>query len=156
MPWRNRVRKFFQLPWPERVRLLQFILAIPAVSVALQLARYRSVVKILEKSSQRGRRRLRTPLAAERVADLVDMASRATVLTPNCLQRSVVLWWALEKEGWHSEIKFGVRKRASDAGFDFHAWVVRNGRVINDHPSIEATFIPLTATTELPPEARFI
>lgn len=156
MPWQNRVRKFFQLARPERVRLLLFVLAFPAVSVALRLSRYRSVVKILEKTSQPGRRRPRTPLAAERVADLVDMASRATVLTPNCLQRSVVLWWALGREGWDSEIRFGVRKRAGDAGFDFHAWVVRNGRVINDHPFIEGTFIPLTTPTELPPEARFV
>jgi len=155
--WWSRAKRFFELPWPERVRVALYALGFPLIAVALRVWQYKTLkARLGAVSGPTRRHRHRKSLPAQRIAELVEMSSRGSLWKPDCLQRSMLLWWALRAEGWESEIRFGVRKRSGGAGFDFHAWVERNGEVINDHPSIDETFMPLVASADLPPEARLV
>lgn len=144
------------MSWGERSRVLLFAVAYPVVALALRLSTYQAVMTLLEKTTSRTRPGREVPIPPDRIAELAEMSSKVTLPRPKCLQRSVVLWWALRSQGWDSEIRFGVRKRPGDGGFDFHAWVERNGQVMNDHPGIDAAFTPLTTAADLPPEARLV
>jgi len=59
-------------------------------------------------------------------------------------------------EGTESTVSFGVRARPDGLGFDFHAWVELDGRVLNDRPSINQDFRPLVRPNLLPPDARLV
>lgn len=144
------------MSWEERGRILLLAVAYPVVALVLRLTTYQRVITLLENATKRERPRRGVSIPPERIAELAEMSSKVTFPRPNCLQRSVVLWWALRTQGWESEIRFGVRKRPGDGGFDFHAWIERNGQVMNDHPDIDEAFTPLTTTADLPPEARLV
>jgi hypothetical protein len=59
-----------------------------------------------------------------------------------CLERSLVVWWLA---GDDSVIRFGVAPRTADKPHVFHAWVERDGLVVNDHPDVASHFLPLSA-----------
>lgn len=157
MSWRRRLTSFLDLPWREQWILMLYALGFHLVAAGLRFRKYHEVLTGLEKTTQiLARRAPRESLAPDRIVELVDMSSKAVTWRPNCLQRSVMLWWALLAAGWESEIRFGARQRTDGSGFDFHAWVERSGEVINDNPSIDAVFTPLSSATDLPSEARLV
>jgi len=81
-------------------------------------------------------------MAARRIAWCVYAAAAYGPWPANCLQRSVVAWWFLQRRSIAGELRIGVR-RGSDGLLDFHAWVEHDGEVINDHPDVRqwyATF----------------
>ena len=49
---------------------------------------------------------------------------------PNCLERSLALWWLLQLNALDGELYIGGRK--SQGRFEAHAWVEWNGQVLND------------------------
>lgn len=75
-------------------------------------------------------------------------------MTPNCLARSLVLWWLLQRRGIDSEIRIGVRRSRQGAGMEFHAWVEHRGAVINDAADIREHFATFDRAI-VPPGARF-
>jgi hypothetical protein len=81
---------------------------------------------------------------ARRLAWIVQVAGRRGPWRPNCLQRSVVLWWLLARRGLHGDLRIGVRRKpGSPSGsrqLDFHAWVERDGIVLNDTPLVHEQF----------------
>jgi hypothetical protein len=96
--------------------------------------------------------------AARRLAWVVEVAARRGPWAANCLQRSLTLWWFLQRQGLAADLMIGVRRRSgTSAGartLDFHAWVEHQGVVLNDVPSIRRRF----ATFErpiAPPSARW-
>lgn len=86
-----------------------------------------------------------------RVAFLVEKVASNHVYRANCLERSLVLWWLLEREGIRSEIRFGVRPSRNGAAPDFHAWVEKDGNVLNDRPDIADEFLPFDDPIGPPP-----
>lgn len=75
-----------------------------------------------------------------RMTYLVAVASDVGPRRPNCLQRSLVLWWLLRRRGIDSEVRIGVRRSRGKEGLDFHAWVEHDGRVLNDASDIRQHF----------------
>ncbi len=69
---------------------------------------------------------------------MVGIASRYGFYRPNCLQRSLVLWWLLRIQGLESDLRIGVRKQAGR--FEAHAWVEYAGEVLNDRRDIHQHF----------------
>ena len=53
---------------------------------------------------------------------------------PNCLERSLTLWWLLRRDGIDGELHIGARKE--DGQLKAHAWVELRGEVLNDSPEI--------------------
>ena len=84
-------------------------------------------------------------LIKNRVA-AISRASRYPVPWAFCLQRSLALREWLAKDGIFAEVRYGVRRR--DGKFDAHAWVVYDGKIINDSVRHVSTFAPLRSLDE--------
>ncbi|HEY2646332.1 MAG TPA: lasso peptide biosynthesis B2 protein, partial [Candidatus Acidoferrales bacterium] len=67
---------------------------------------------------------------ALRAVRAVHTAGVHGLTTPNCLERSMTLWWMLRRDGIRGELHIGARKESGR--FEAHAWVELNGQVLND------------------------
>lgn len=54
--------------------------------------------------------------------------------TPNCLERSMALWWMLRRAGVKGELQIGARKQGER--FEAHAWLELGGEVLNDSAEV--------------------
>ncbi len=71
----------------------------------------------------------------------ISRASRYPKPWAYCLQRSLALREWLAKDGIFTEVKYGVRRH--EGSFDAHAWVVYDGKIVNDSVRHVSTFAPL-------------
>ncbi|RAJ80160.1 transglutaminase superfamily protein [Chitinophaga dinghuensis] len=62
-------------------------------------------------------------------------------LKGRCLSRSLALSFMLSRKGISSDLRIGVCHY--NGNLDSHAWLERNGRPINDHPSVIARYFVL-------------
>ena len=142
------------LPTPSRLRQLrpnEIILAVssPLLFPALAFALRRWGLQRVQRALTTGARwpRLK-PQDSQGVVDrlvwVIDVAGRRGLFQPNCLQRSLLLWWALRRRGIQADLRIGVRRRPGSASssreLDFHAWVECNGIVVNDVDHIRDLF----------------
>jgi len=74
------------------------------------------------------------------MARMVAAASEEGIFHGKCLERSIVLWWFLQRRGFPAELQIGGRR--TGAGFEAHAWVEIAGAVINDHDGVGQEFSP--------------
>ena len=79
------------------------------------------------------------PAVSAEAAVRADRALRLLPWQPRCLERSLLVWW-LAGDG--AEIHLGV----SPEGRRFHAWVERDGTVLNDHPDVATRYLPFRGT----------
>lgn len=93
-------------------------------------------------------------MRAESIADVVGLAARHTVGSPNCLQRSLVTWWLLGRRGISTDLRIGVRRVPGKAVPDFHAWVEQDDRVIGDREDIRELFVAFDSPV-IPARARW-
>lgn len=77
---------------------------------------------------------------ARQISRLELAAARHLPLRTNCLERSLVLWWLLERRGIAAEIRVGARKDANR--FEAHAWVEQGGAVLNEPEEEHLHFAP--------------
>ena len=122
---------------------MQAIVLLPAVALAVRLFGFQRVHAVLDRKAPP----LVTGLSSAEVEGRVWWARRLLQLAvrwgpyrPNCLQRSLVLWWLLRQQGLGSEFRIGTRLR--DGVFEAHAWVERAGRVLNDRQDIGEHYTP--------------
>jgi hypothetical protein len=142
----NRWATLARMPRAERRLLLQALVLLPLTSAALRIVGLRAWQTMVGTLATLGA----SPAAdADRytrsAARMVRLASVRGLTRPLCLSRSVVLWTLLRRAGIASEIRIGVRKR--DGALDAHAWVERNGLVINDRRRVGESFAPFTRGT---------
>lgn len=87
----------------------------------------------------------------EKVATLVELAARHVPGKPNCLERSLALWWLLRRQGTDAHLRIGARRPTGAATPDFHAWIEHDGKVLNDRADIAEEFVvfdrPITPST---------
>lgn len=69
-----------------------------------------------------------------------DKAIRRLPWNMKCLERSLAIWW-ISGEG--SVIRLGVAPSSQGKDHRFHAWVERQGRVLNDSPDVASEYLPL-------------
>jgi len=155
----------------ERLRLLSpveialgaaALLVLPGMALALRRYGLRRVQSRLQRTFRIGvpTRSEATKLeVARRTAWVIDVAAKRGLWRANCLQRSVTLWWFLGRRGITSELRIGVRRRRSEdasgrSGLDFHAWVERDGTVLNDAPDIRERFATFDRAVA-PPDATW-
>ena len=87
------------------------------------------------------------------IASLEAAASRHLFFRPNCLERSLVLWWLLGRRRIPAKLRIGVKKEGGS--FEAHAWVESGGVVWNDPGAEHRHFIPLSgAFPSLEAESR--
>lgn len=60
-----------------------------------------------------------------------------------CLSRSLAMRFLLLKKGIETELKMGISVHSGK--MEAHAWLEKNGQVLNDHPSVVKQYTPLSA-----------
>lgn len=140
MGLRRRLRRLFGR---EGRLLVQTIVLLPAVALAVRALGFQRVYAALNRKAPP----LAVGLSEEDIEERVWWARRLLQLAlrwgpyrPNCLQRSLALWWLLRQQGLGSEFRIGVRLR--EGLFEAHAWVERTGRVLNDRQDIGEQYAP--------------
>jgi hypothetical protein len=108
---------------------------LPLTEIGLRVFGFRRWRELIEQFSLH----TRLPLTAEptiqlELAERMVRAVRSVELhgpaKPNCLERSMTLWWLLRRDGIAGEIHIGARKNGSR--LEAHAWVEFSGQVLND------------------------
>lgn len=141
--------RVWSLSWRER-RLLAAALAVqPAVVGSLRLVGFRRTCALLRRTSpEPGGAPARTTVAAGQgpaaetteTVQMVAAAARRGVPRATCLTRSLTLWWLLRWQGVASDLRIGTRQAGGE--FEAHAWLERDGVVLNDRPDVAQNFIP--------------
>ncbi len=92
-----------------------------------------------------GNRRLLQPLPifhycypAKSLAQLADLAARATRSDGPCLLRSILLFWLLKARGGQPKLLIGVNKK--NGNLNSHAWIELKGKVIGDATAMVRRF----------------
>jgi len=134
-PLSEKWRRFRQRPPEDRVLILRATLILPLTEIGLRLFGFRRWKDLIEKFSLPARLSQSLPAGAQR-----EMALRAVravrsgelhgPANPNCLERSMTLWWMLRRNGVNGELHIGARKESGR--FEAHAWVELGGQVLND------------------------
>jgi len=98
--------------------------------------RWKRLMELISASDARGRLLEASAQLemAERIAGTVRSAELHGLGSPNCLERSLTLWWLLRRAGIEGEMHVGARK--NDSRFEAHAWIELRGVVLNDSPEV--------------------
>jgi Transglutaminase-like superfamily len=148
-------RRFRKLPRLERELVFRAMTLLPLTEVGLRVMGFRRWKQLIEHFSPPvPRRRILEPAdqfeRAERITRAARSAERNGPGTPNCLERSLTLWWLLRREGIEGELHIGARK--SESRFEAHAWVELRGVVLNDSPDVHTHYArfdaPIAAEVE--------
>jgi len=78
--------------------------------------------------------------AGRAIARFQNAAARHLFLPTNCLERSLVLCWLLERRGIGARLRIGARKQ--EGRFEAHAWVEVDGTVLNEAAEPHLHFAP--------------
>jgi hypothetical protein len=145
-------RKWWDLPAADRFLALELLALLPAVAAAIRLFSLQRVRGFL------ARHPVIDPAAgaadvqgAREAGRLVNAAAFRIPGRPNCLTRSVTLWWILRRRAIDTTLRIGVRTAAGR--FEAHAWVELAGLVLNDASDIAQRFAPFEGT-DLPALSR--
>jgi len=87
-----------------------------------------------------------------RRARWVNAAARYPLPWARCLQRSLALCTWLDRSGLRPVLKIGVR--LDGGALSAHAWVERDGRVVNDTPIAVGEFVVLEGSDPQSPGGR--
>lgn len=138
----GRWRRFGQLSWPERWLLCQALVLLPGLALALKVSGFHGLHALLGRWSQPNSSPDSSPdkPRAQVVARWVDVAARRGLFRPNCLHRSLTLWWLLRRRGLEAELRIGVRKGSEH--MEAHAWVEYAGEVLNDAQAVRQDYVP--------------
>lgn len=129
----QKLRKAWELSGEERLLLLKVLALFPLVCLGVRLLPFRTLVSLLpKKRPSEGKARGSVLDSAERIAYLVEVASRHHFLKPSCLENGLILSGLLNNRGFESNLKIGTYK--TNGKFEAHAWVEHQGRVILGGP----------------------
>ncbi|RAJ76670.1 transglutaminase superfamily protein [Chitinophaga dinghuensis] len=77
----------------------------------------------------------------DKYATIFNQINHQPDLKGRCLSQSLALRCLLQRKGITSALKIGVNQIRGN--FDAHAWLERDGILINDHPSVIANYFVL-------------
>jgi hypothetical protein len=83
-----------------------------------------------------------------RSARWINAAARYPRPWARCLQRSLALCLLLERRGFNTQLKIGVRRSGGD--LEAHAWVEYFGKVLNDSQDVACNFTLMNGNREMP------
>jgi hypothetical protein len=127
---RSDLRALRDLTLRERGRLVGAAFVLPAAYVLLRTIGYARTVRLGERLAGHRAPPVDAEARASSTNRLVAVAASRLPLPTTCLSRCIALWFLLRLQGVATEIEIGVR--AGGEPLDAHAWVVRDGRVLND------------------------
>lgn len=138
-------RRFRRLSAHSRSLILEAAVALVATQVGLRVVgfrRWKPVLGWFAPARVRGARTADSAAlgAARAIARLEDAAARHLFIRTNCLERSLVLCWLLERRGMGARLRIGAHKK--EGRFEAHAWVEVDGTAIDDAPEQHLHFAP--------------
>ena len=138
-PLTEKWRKFRMRPRQERALILRAMVLLPLTEVGLRVFGFRRWRELIEQFSlQTCALQVAGPAIQLEMAERTVRAVRSVELhgpaKPNCLERSMTLWWLLRRDGIAGEIHIGARKNGSR--LEAHAWVELDGKVLNDSAEV--------------------
>src|SRR5215470_18035218 len=127
----ERLRRFSSLPGPAKALFLRAALLLPLLTLSLRISGF-----------QKTRQRLQAALNARNLSAakgdltasvssttrMVLAAARHSPIKSTCLERSLVLWWFLARQGIAARLRIGVR--TAERRFSAHAWVEYEGMTL--------------------------
>lgn len=131
------------LSWRERGLLAAALAVQPLVAGGLQVVGFRRTCALLQATSPVPAGSAvpgwEEPVAA--TSRMAAVAAQRGAPRGTCLTRSLTLWWLLRWQGVESDLRIGVRRAGGK--FEAHAWLERDGVVLNDRPDVAQDFAPL-------------
>ena len=79
-----------------------------------------------------------TTVILDKYATLFNQMNQLTFLKGRCLSQSLVMRLLLNRKGISAELKIGLSQHKGT--FDSHAWLEKDGMLLNDHPSVIANY----------------
>ncbi len=138
-PLSEKWRRFRKRPQDERVLILRAMALLPLTEIGLRCFGFQRWKELIERFSLSPSAPQTLPVVLQQeMAGRAVRAVRSVELhgpaTPNCLERSMTLWWLLRRDGVPGELHIGARKEG--AKFQAHAWVELGGNVLNDSADV--------------------
>lgn len=151
----NSWRKLKELSWSELMLLMQSLLLLPLVAFGIKFFGLRRFYGAIANFSHKKDKLQESGgiKQARAIAKLVEIASRYGLYKPNCLQKSLLLWWLLQQRDIESELRIGVRKQKEILAA--HAWVECQGCILNDRSDVDRFFPPFAGAI-LPFEVKIL
>jgi hypothetical protein len=134
-PFSERWRRFRRLAPEERGLVLRAMVLLSLTMLGLRTIGFRRCRELIQEFSLSGAspRRLESDRQVEmgrKIVSAMCAVERNGPGRPNCLERSLALWWILRLNAIDGELHVGGRK--SQGRFEAHAWVEWDGHVLND------------------------
>ena len=128
-------RRFRRRPPEDRMLILRAALILPLTEIGLRLFGFRRWKELIEKFFLPAHVLQSLPADVQREMALRAVRAVRSVelhgpTNPNCLERSMTLWWMLQRDGVDGELHIGARKEGGR--LEAHAWVELGGQVLND------------------------
>lgn len=136
-----RLRRWRQLPSPERGLVLRLALLLPMVDLSLRMSGF-------QRSKARMARLIgpQPPIVADaaamvqaqRLADLARSVGANSPWRTTCLRQALVVWWLLRRKGLPAELKIGVLRKSTP--LQAHAWVELGGQALDPDAAAHLAF----------------
>lgn len=145
----KRLQRFRALSPEARKNFFRAAVLLPAISVSLRIRGFRATQQALLKFIKSSKAHQPLPeheAKSHRVAAAVRMvnaAARNGCGGFTCLEKSLVLWWLLLRQGIASTVRIGARR--AEGKFEAHAWVEFEGMALNEPQQEHRHFAPFDA-----------
>ena len=128
---RYKIKQFFTLTPADWWVIGQALFLLPVTALALHVMGFNRWFAVLNRWVRGDVSLVPDAVArAERIWQLMRMASRYGLYRGNCLSRSLTLWWLLRQQGLCGELRIGVHKVAGR--IQAHAWIEYDERPLNE------------------------
>src|SRR5215217_8797221 len=137
------LRRCLRISTTELWLLVKATLLLEAIKLGIQLLPFRVLRRLLERvaGTPAGLRYTNYP-SVDRIAWIVETASRRTPGAKSCLTQALAAQVMLTRRGYPSQLHIGVAK-GERGQFKAHAWVESEGKVIMGGSELGG-FTPLT------------
>src|SRR5258708_33238816 len=131
----ERWRRYRKLPKEERGLVLRGMVLLPLTMLGLRTMSFRRCKELILQfsvmASSPGRIESDDQVALrKKIVAAMNAAEKNGPWRPNCLERSLALWWLFRMNAMDGELHIGGRK--NQGRFEAHAWVEWDGQVLND------------------------
>ena len=149
----GRWARFWRLETHERRVLVAALWMLPLTRLALVLLGFRRWQTFLTRLVPHSPQPVPADAAARgaMAARMVRAAAREGLGHPNCLSRSLVLWWLLARQGLPAELRIGTRKK--DDALEAHAWVELDGVALGEEDDPHAHYAAFDAPVVVQPHS---
>jgi len=141
-PLPEKWRRYRERPREERTLIRRAVVLLILTEFGFRVFGYQRWKKLFDHFSHQESSPVTDPAIQLEIAQHTVRAVRSAELhglaTPNCLERSLTLWWLLRRQGVGGELRIGARKNGSR--LEAHAWVELNGQVLNDSPEVHTHY----------------